>query len=59
MFVDKRLFLSLELAKAYYEIIKERGENASWYAIESPILDEWEKNYEELLIYLGCSIRIK
>jgi len=37
------IFNSEKLAKAYYEIIKERGENASWYAILSPILDEWEK----------------
>jgi ubiquinone/menaquinone biosynthesis C-methylase UbiE len=31
------------LAKAYYEVIQERGEKAQWYAPKSPELEDWEK----------------
>ncbi len=37
------VFSGKALAKAHYEIIKERGEKAEWYAPSSPDLDPWEK----------------
>lgn len=36
-------FSGKTLAQAHYEIIKERGEKAEWYAPESPDLESWEK----------------
>ena len=37
-------FLNPEkIANAYYEIIKERGPSADWYALDSNKLNDWEK----------------
>ena len=36
-------FSGKTLTKAYYEIIKERGEDANWYALENSELSDWER----------------
>ena len=36
-------FSGKTLTKAYYEIIKERGEDANWYALDSSELSDWER----------------
>jgi len=37
------IFNPNKITNAYHEIIKERGESADWYALESPKLKDWEK----------------
>jgi len=37
------MFSGKTLIKAYYEILKERGEKAYWYNRDSPDLEKWEK----------------
>ena len=37
------IFSGKTLTKAYYEILKERGEEANWYKRSTPDLAEWEK----------------
>jgi len=37
------VFSGKTLTEAYYETLKERGDNAKWYARSTPQLDSWER----------------